>query len=220
MRKSLLSLAAVAGMAVMVSGFAVAGDKDSKGYGKEGKDKAKQHDHAAAAAKVGAPAPLFTLQDQDGKTVNLADYKDKIVVLEWFNEDCPVCAGHYQSGSMPTLAKELIDKGVVYLAVNSTKGKDNASNKKIAGEWNMTFPILNDASGEVGHTYGAKTTPHMYVINKGILAYAGAIDDNPRGNGTDAKTNYVRKAVEEIMAGQSVTTPETKPYGCSVKYAK
>jgi peroxiredoxin len=218
MRKTLLSLAAVAGMAVMVSGFAVAGDKDK--VASEGKDKTKQHDHAAAAAKVGAPAPLFTLQDQEGKTVNLADYKDKIVVLEWFNEECPVCAGHYQSGAMPTLAKEMIGKGVVWLSVNSTKGKDNASNKKIAGEWNMTFPILNDASGEVGHLYGAKTTPHMYVINKGILAYAGAIDDNPRGNGTDAKTNYVRKAVEEIMAGQSVTTPETKPYGCSVKYGK
>lgn len=212
MRKMLLSLAAVAGVAVMVSGFAVAGDK----YGKEGKDKTAHAEHAVA--KVGAPAPLFSLQDQTGKSVNLADFKDKIVVLEWFNEDCPICARHYQAGSMQALANEMTGKGVVWLAVNSTKNKDNASNQKIAGEWKMNFPILNDATGEVGHLYGAKTTPHMYVINNGVLAYAGAIDDDPQGKG--AKVNYVKKAVEEIMAGQSVTTPETKPYGCSVKYAK
>ena len=212
MRKMLLSLAAVAGVAVMGLGVGVARGKDGKGG--KGKNPPSQH----PLAQGGAPAPPFSLQDQTGKSVNLADFKDKIVVLEWFNEDCPICARHYQAGSMQALANEMTGKGVVWLAVNSTKNKDNASNQKIAGEWKMNFPILNDATGEVGHLYGAKTTPHMYVINNGVLAYAGAIDDDPQGKG--AKVNYVKKAVEEIMAGQSVTTPETKPYGCSVKYAK
>jgi len=209
MQKSVFSLAAVVMMAGLVT-LAFAGDKQAK----DSKDK---HDHAATAV-VGQPAPLFSLQDQNGKTVNLADYHDKIVVLEWFNEDCPVCARHYASGAMQKLAKEMTDKGVVWLAVNSTKNKTNETNKRIAGEWKMDFPILNDASGEVGHLYGAKTTPHMYVINKGVLAYNGAIDNDPNGKG--ATKNYVTQAVHEIMAGQSVSEPMTKPYGCSVKYAK
>jgi peroxiredoxin len=214
MRKSMFYLAAVALTAALLTSFAVAGDK-------EGKDKGKYKDKNGGSqtmAKIGQPAPQFSLQDQNGKTVNLSDFKDKVVVLEWFNEDCPVCARHYTSGNIPSLAKDLKAKDVVYIAVNSTKGKSNDTNKAAAQAWNIDFPLLNDSTGEVGKMYGAKTTPHMYVINKGTLAYMGAIDDDQQGNKSEKK-NYVSKAVDEILAGQSVSEPETRPYGCSVKYA-
>jgi peroxiredoxin len=204
MRKSVFSLAAVLLTAALVTSFATAGDKHGKGHAK--------------GVKVGDQAPAFSLQDQNGNTVNLSDFGDKVVVLEWWNDGCPVCAAHYKNGSMQKTAAKIKEMGGVWIAVNSTAGKSNDHNKTVAGKWNMDFPILNDASGEIGHAYGAKTTPHMYVIHQGKIAYMGAIDDNAN-NDKSNPTNYVIKAVEELNAGQSVSNPETKPYGCSVKYA-
>src|SRR4051812_8077800 len=113
-------------------------------------------------AAVGQPAPGFKLQDQDGKDIGLKDNAGKIVVLEWFNEECPIDMRVYkQDDSMKKLAQKWMDKGVVWLAINSTKGKTNETNKKAAEKLGMTWPILNDASGDIGHAYGATNTPHM-----------------------------------------------------------
>jgi peroxiredoxin len=177
----------------------------------------------AATATVGQSAPLFTLEDQTGNKISLADQTGKVVVLEWFNNECPFVQKHYTGGDMNKLAEAYKAKGVVWLAVNSTKNKTNADNAKIAKEWSIDRPILNDATGATGHTYGAKTTPHMYVIDKsGTLVYAGAIDSTASSDQADiAKSeNYVAKALDEVLAGKPVTTAQTKSYGCGVKYAK
>jgi peroxiredoxin len=171
-------------------------------------------------AKIGAPAPLFSLPDQNGKTVNLADFSGKIVVLEWWNNECPVVQRHYKANTMNSLVTKYKDKDVVWLAINSTNGKTNADNKKAGDAWTMDRPILNDSPGDVGHAYGATNTPGMYVIDKqGVLAYMGAIDDDTSGKNGHPK-NYVSQAIDQLLAGQSVSEPQTKQYGCSVKYAK
>lgn len=177
----------------------------------------------ATKATVGQPAPGFTLQDQDGKPVSLSDYSGKVVVLEWFNNECPFVQKHYKTGSMNATASKYAEKGVVWLAVNTTKDKTNADNKKIAGEWNINRPILNDSTGDVGHLYNASSTPDMFIIDKeGKLAYSGAIDSikSPDTDDLAKATNYVAKALDEVLDGKPVSTPETKSYGCSVKYAK
>jgi len=180
---------------------------------------AEEKQQTQQQAKIGAPAPLFALPDQTGKMVNLADYSGKIVVLEWWNNECPVVQRHYKANTMTTLNSKYKDKDVVWLSVNSTHGKTNADNKKAGDAWNMGWPILNDSAGNVGHAYGATNTPGMYVIDKtGVLAYMGAIDDDPQGKSTNAK-NYVSQAIDQLLAGQSVSEPQTKQYGCSVKYA-
>jgi peroxiredoxin len=175
---------------------------------------------ASASPVIGAAAPTFSLEDQAGKKVSLADYAGKIVVLEWFNEECPIVQRHYKDEAMNKLAKKYKEKDVVWLAINSTSGKDNAANKKAADAWKMDRPILNDASGAVGHKYQATNTPGMYIIDKsGNLAYWGAIDDNESGSKTSGIKNYVETALDELLAGKPVSTPKTKPYGCTVKYA-
>lgn len=177
----------------------------------------------AATAAIGKPAPAWTLQDQDGKTHSLADFKGKIVVLEWFNNECPFVVKFYREGHMNRLAAQYAEKGVVWLAINSTNWHDNDHNRKIAKEWNINRPILNDSKGEVGRAYGARTTPHMFIINaEGVLVYAGAIDSNSSSNTADISgaTNFVAKALDELLAGKPVSQPETRAYGCSVKYAK
>jgi len=176
-------------------------------------------------ATIGAAAPAFSLQDTSGKTVNLSDFSGKIVVLEWVNPDCPFVQRHYNLKTMTSLADKNKDKGVVWLGV-ATGNTANADklNKFIAGS-SISYPILLDPEGTVGHAYGAKTTPHMFIIDKeGKLAYAGGIDDQPTD---DAKTpvkegtvNYVDKALTELQNGQPVSTPETASYGCTVKYKK
>lgn len=178
---------------------------------------------AKSDAAIGQPAPAFSLQDQSGKTVSLADFSGKIVVLEWFNNGCPYVVKHYKGGHMNQLAKKYEDQGVVWLAVNSTKNKTIEDNRKISEEWSINRPVLSDASGETGHAYGARTTPHMYVINKdGTLAYKGAIDSINSDDTDDVSKaqNYVAAALDELLAGKPVSKPETQPYGCSVKYAK
>lgn len=178
------------------------------------------------AAEIGKPAPDFTATDINGKTVKLSDYKDKIVVLESYNQDCPFCHNHFQTGAMQELQKDLTAKGVVWLMVNSVN-PNNSSHRtpeQARAEWteqklNATA-WLDDSSGTIGHLYGMKTTPQMFVIDKsGTLVYDGAIDDEPTPNHDPRKAhNYVRDAVEKTLAGQKVTVTQTKPYGCSVKY--
>jgi len=179
------------------------------------------------AAEIGKPAPDFTATDINGKTVKLSDYKGKVVVIESYNSDCPFCNNHYRTGAMQKLQADLAAKGVVWLIVNSVnpnnpshrtpaQAKQEWADKKIvATAW------LDDSSGAVGHLYNMKTTPDMYVINKdGILVYAGAIDDQPDPVHDPSKAkNYVTAAIDALLAGKPVADSETKPYGCSVKYA-
>lgn len=178
---------------------------------------------ARGEVKVGQAAPAFSLQDQAGKVISLADYKGKIVVLEWFNNECPFVVKHYKLGSMNALASKYTDKGVVWLAINSTKGKTNADNAAIAESWSIKRPILNDAEGTTGRAYGATRTPHMFVINaEGNVVYMGAIDSDTTSDPSkvEGATNYVAAALDELLEGKAVSKPETKPYGCTVKYAK
>ena len=176
-------------------------------------------------AKVGELAPDFTLKDTDGKSHRLSDYtkQGKTVVLQWFNSECPFIKLHHEKQTtMAGLYKSFKDKNVVILSINSTHsghanyGKDAEAKKN----WKIEWPILIDADGKVGHLFGAKTTPHMFVIDKdGMLRYAGAMDNDPRNEKSASdKVNYVRLALASILDGKKVETPETKPYGCSVKY--
>ena len=179
----------------------------------------QQSGQKATKAKVGEPAPEFTLNDTDGKPVSLADHQGKLIVLEWFNPDCPVVQRWYEDGGMNKVYDKYKDKEVVWLAINTTAGHSVEADKKAMKQWKIERPVLNDADGKVGKMYGAKTTPHMYIIDKeGRLVYAGAIDDDQRGNKGEAATNYVAKALDELLAGETVSTGETQPYGCAVKY--
>ena len=180
---------------------------------------ANQQAAESAKAKVGQKAPAFSLTDHNGNQVSLADHAGKIVVLEWFSEECPVVQRHYEADTMNKTFDKYKDKDVVWLAVNSSSGNKAETNKKSAERWSIERPILGDADGKVGKMYGAKTTPHMFVIDKqGVLVYAGAIDDDMSGRKGDKAVNYVAKALDELLAGESVSTAETRPYGCGVKY--
>lgn len=182
---------------------------------------------AGATAAIGKPAPDFTLQDLDGHPVKLSDSLGKIVVLEWFNPGCPFVNKTHTVGQLKELAKTETAKGVVWLAVNSAaEGKQGygvEANRAGKAKFNLTHPILLDESGAVGHAYGAAHTPHLFVIDaKGVLVYAGAIDNSPDGEGespSDGKlVNYVEQALDDVRAGKPVRTPSTEAYGCGVKY--
>jgi hypothetical protein len=182
---------------------------------------------AAAQATVGQAAPAFSAVDTAGKPVSLDSYKGKYVVLEWVNPDCPFVKKHYDSGNMPATQKHAASKDVVWLSV-STSG-NATKDPKVASSLNSwtkekkatpTALVLDD--GKIGHAYGAKTTPHMYLIDPaGKIVYAGAIDSKPSSNAADiaSSTNYVIQAIDEVKAGKAVSKPVTQPYGCSVKYA-
>ena len=181
----------------------------------------------AAATSVGQPAPDFSAPDLQGKPVKLSDFKGKYVVLEWVNPECPYVRRHYNSGNMPELQKEVAAKDVVWLAINSSNPssgefKTPAEMTKWLGEkGGAPRATLIDKDGNVGKLYGARTTPHMYVIDpQGKLIYAGAIDDKRWANAEETKSarNYVRAALTEAMAGKPVSVSATSPYGCSVKY--
>jgi alkyl hydroperoxide reductase subunit AhpC len=183
---------------------------------------------APAAATIGQSAPNFTLQGSDGKTHSLADFKGKFVVLEWTNPNCPFVHKFYDSGTMQKLQKEETAKGVDWLRINSAAeghdGYQTASDLASYAKDNNVAATesLLDPDGKVGHTYGARTTPHMFVIDpKGVLIYAGGIDDTPSPDPATLATakNYVTTALDEAMGGKPVTTPTARPYGCSVKYA-
>jgi peroxiredoxin len=176
-------------------------------------------------AKVGAPAPAFSLQDTGGKTVNLADYSGKIVVLEWVNPECPYVMRHYNLKTMTTLADKYKDKDVIWLGIATGDTADADKLKSFSEKDSISHPILLDPDGAVGHAYGAKTTPHMFIIDKdGKLAYAGGIDNeaigDPKAPLKEGTVNYVDKALTELQSGTIVSTPETKSYGCGVKYKK
>lgn len=176
----------------------------------------------ASKLAVGSAAPDFALKDQDGKTVTLSEFKDKVVVLEWFNDECPFVKKQYAAGDMNKTADKYEAQGVTWIAINSTKGTGSDHNRKVSGDWKIERPLLDDADGKVGHAYGAKTTPHMFVINRGTVVYNGAIDSKRSTEQADiaSSENYVAKALDEVLAGKPVSTPETEPYGCSVKYAE
>ena len=181
---------------------------------------------AHAAASVGQPAPDFTLSDTAGKPVKLSQFKGKLVVLEWNNPGCPFVRKHYQ-GNMQALQKDFTHQGVVWLAINSTEeaSGDYLSPPQLA-RW-MTekgaspSATLMDEDGNVGKAYGARVTPHMYIVNgQGLLAYAGAIDSIPTARVADIEkaTNHVRQGLTELLAGKPVSVATSQAYGCSVKY--
>jgi peroxiredoxin len=182
---------------------------------------------AYGAASVGQSAPDFKVRDSNGKEQSLSAYKGKFVVLEWTNPGCPFVQKHYDTGNMPATQKAAEAKGAVWLTVSST-AKD-AGDYKPAPAFNAWLKekgasptaALMDDDGKVGQAYGARTTPHMFVISpEGKLVYAGAIDSKPTARKDDVKTatNYVTAALGEAMAGKPVTKASSEPYGCSVKY--
>jgi peroxiredoxin len=172
---------------------------------------------APKVAKVGQPAPQFTLTDSNGKTVNLAENKGKVVVLEWVNIDCPIDRRVVESKLISTVHDKFKDQ-TVWFAIDSTAAHTKADFDKTIAAWKITYPLLNDAKGVVGKMYDAKTTPQFYIIDKeGKLVYNGAIDDDPNGS-KPTKVNYVDKALTELLAGKTIEIAETKPYGCTVKY--
>ena len=182
---------------------------------------------AVASASVGQAAPDFTLNDVNGKAVKLADFKGKHVVLEWHNPNCPFVVKHYDSNNMQSLQNKYDAKDTVWLSVNSTNPthQDFASNEQlksyIKDKKAAPDAYLTDADGTIGQTYGAKTTPHMYVINPaGMLVYAGAIDDKRSAKKEDVKTanNFLVAALDASKTGKPIANASNAPYGCSVKY--
>lgn len=182
----------------------------------------------AAPAVVGQAAPAFSAVDSAGKTVALADFKGRTVVLEWVNPSCPYVRKHYDSANMQATQKSAVAQGVVWLSVNSTH-PGHAEYRKPAEMVAWTRQqgaapthTLMDGEGTIGRAYGARTTPHMYIVDaQGKLAYAGGIDDRPSANPADVKgaKNYVVAALADLAAGKPVAQPSTRAYGCSVKYA-
>lgn len=180
----------------------------------------------ALAADLGQ-APDFALPDLDGKVVRLSDLRGKVVVLEWFNPGCPFVVASHTKGSLVDLAARKARDGVVWLAVNSAapgkQGHGAQTNRAAAREWKMGHPVLLDEEGSAGRAYGATNTPHMFVVDReGRLVYRGAIDNSPDGERGaprgGALVEYVSAALEDLAAGRPVRTPETKAYGCGVKY--
>lgn len=182
---------------------------------------------AAGQAEAGKKAPDFTLTDLSGKNVTLSKLNGRFVVLEWFNDGCPFVKKHYIGGNMQSLQSEAVKKGVVWLTIcSSAPGKQGHHSteeyKQVLKDWKAEpTHFLVDSEGTVGHLYGAKTTPDMFVISKdGTVIYAGAIDDQPVPDPTSVKgaKNYVKEALDQCLAGKEITTKSIKSYGCSVKY--
>lgn len=201
LRRTLLSSAALAGLGFAAPGF--------------------------AAPAVGQMAPPFSLPDTAGKPVSLDAFRGKHVVLEWVNPGCPYVRKHYSSANMQGTQKEATAAGVVWLAINSTEESsgDYLAPAQLSG-WMQSQQAaathtLMDVEGTVGRAYGARTTPHMYIVDpRGMLVYAGGIDSIASARIDDIKTavNYVRKGIREALAGQPISTATTRPYGCSIKY--
>lgn len=183
---------------------------------------------SAFAVKVGDQAPDFTGTDSHGQTHKLSDYHGKFVVLEWHNNGCPFTKKHYESGNMQKLQQEWTGKGVIWLTmISSSPGSQgyvtaDQENDYLQKMHAVPTAALLDPKGEIGHLYGAKTTPHMFVIDpQGQIIYNGAIDDKATTDASDVNgaNNYVSDALQEAMSGKAVAVATTRPYGCSVKYA-
>ena len=183
--------------------------------------------NSLAEAVVGSPAPHVSGKDSTGKEVTLQSLKGKIVVLEWFNPGCPFVKKFYKNGDMQKIQQELASKGVVWLTISSSaSGKSGYLTPEAAettrAELGMkSSSLVLDHDGAIGKAFGARTTPHMFVVNSdGILAYAGAIDSEASTSSDDiaGATNYVLNAVNALQAGKQVEPASTDPYGCSVKY--
>lgn len=173
---------------------------------------------AATGVAIGKPAPTFSLKDINGKDVKLADYKDKVVVLEWSNANCPVCQRHAKGGTAAKVMGNFKDKPVVWVNIDSTGDAKAEDCKKFATDNKLTTYLM-DPTGATGKAYGAKTTPHVFVIDqKGNLAYMGAMDDDKDGSKGDKAQNYVKDAIDAVLKGSTVATATTESYGCSVKY--
>lgn len=181
----------------------------------------------AASLEVGKPAPDFTLTDISGQSHKLSDFRGRIVVLEWVNPECPFVRKHYESGNMPRLQHAAEAQGVVWLSINSGRpGAQGDFDPAAVAAWQQATgahpsAYFRDQDGRVGRLYGAKTTPHMFVIRAdGTLAYDGAIDSIRSASQADIARaeNYVTSALKALAAGESVATPYSQPYGCSVKY--
>jgi peroxiredoxin len=182
---------------------------------------------AASAPDARKPAPDFELKDVDGHAFHLADLRGKIVVLEWFNPKCPFVNAAHTKGSLKAAAARHIARGAVWLGIDSAapgrQGYDPDEIRDGVKRFGLTHPILRDETGVVGHAYEATNTPHMFVIDtSGRIAYAGAIDNSPDGEGESptggSLVNYVDEALADLAADRPVRTPRTKAYGCSVKY--
>lgn len=194
-------------------------------WGQEGKDAAgktppaegEQGRAVTPGAKVGQPAPEFTLVDCTGKKHTLSDQKDKVVVLEWVNQECP-----WSLKAVPVmkdLRKKYADKGVVWIGIDSTASRKPDDNIKYIKDKELDFPILMDNDGKVGRLYGAKTTPHIYVIKKGVLVYMGGLHNDQYERKPAAEfRNYLDDALTAVLAGKDVPMTETTPWGCAVKY--
>jgi peroxiredoxin len=192
----------------------------------ERKDKKDEKKAEAKGVKVGDTAPAFNVTDTEGKAVKLEDFKGKTVVLIWFNPSCPGITMHFTKESMTfnKLYEEYNSKGVEFVAVNSgsadKEGGKKDDNVKAKNEWKMQFPIALDTTGEMGRAYGATNTPHVFVINKeGKIGYKGAIDNGSFREGKVGEKNYVKNALDNILASKAADPAETKPYGCPVKYS-
>jgi len=180
----------------------------------------------AGGVAPGDAAPDFKLKDTEGRTVSLADFKGKTVVLEWFNPECPFVRAAHTRGSLVGLAKKHTAKGIVWLGINSAaQGKQGFGAEKTREgmkTFGMEHPVLLDETGAVGHAYGATNTPHLFVLQDGKVVYAGGIDNSPdgeQGNPQGGKlVNYVDQALSDLAAGKPVQAPSSKAYGCSVKY--
>lgn len=190
-----------------VSAYSFAGDDEKR---------------TGSAPKAGDRAPDFELTSIDGKTYKLSDLKDKIVVLEWWNQDCP-----YSNFTLGTaertkkMAEEYGRKGVVWLAIDTTLNQTKEKNAEYAKEKKITYPILMDTDGKVGRLYGAKTTPHMFVINKGKIVYSGAFGENPRrakDKSEDEYRSYAGEALQATMENKEPPVDFMEPWGCTVKY--
>ena len=185
---------------------------------------------ASASVKNGEIAPIFSLLNQDNESVSLDEFKGKKIILEWTNHDCPFVKRHYDTENMQTIQKDMTDNEIIWLSiVSSAEGKQgyvtNEQAKKLTSKRNAhPTHVLLDTNGDVGKMFSAKTTPHMYIIDEeGILKYQGAIDD-AGGRGFMFKDllkakNYIKNGLLELNKGDEITSPITKPYGCSVKYA-
>jgi len=180
-----------------------------------------------AHAEIGAPAPDFELSDLEGHRQKLSRFRGKMVVLEWFNPTCADVLYAYGEGGLREMQARLATSGIVWLAINSAgpgdEGSDLALNQQFAAERHLPHPILLDPTGVVGRAYGARTAPHMFIINeRGVLVYSGGLDNAPGGKveSRASKTNYIETAIADLRSGHAVIQSSTRPYGCEIKYAR